>query len=60
MGLLLNVIRNKKNNQLLISLPRKKLGLKKDTIPKQIIIEKMKIHLEKIIQEKKKNKRLFE
>ena len=53
MGLLLNIIRNKKNNQLSIALPRKKLGLDKDTIPKQILIDKIKFKLVKEIEKKK-------
>ena len=53
MGTLLNIIRNKKNNQLFVALPRKKLGLNKDDNPKQILIDKIKFKLVKEIEKKK-------
>ncbi len=46
MGINLKVIRNKKNNQLFVALPRKKLKLNKKKVPKSIDIENIKFNFE--------------
>ena len=51
MGEILKVFKNKKNNQLFVPLPRKKLGLK-DRDPISIEVDKIKIKF-KIIEKKR-------
>ncbi len=51
MGEILKVFKNKKNNQLFVPLPRKKLGLK-DRDPVSIEIDKMNLKFE-IIKKKR-------
>jgi len=43
MGLKLPIMRNKKNNQLVIFLPRKKLKVKKKRVPKFIEFNNIKL-----------------
>ena len=51
MGEILKIFRNKKNNQLFVSLPRKRLDLK-DKNPISIEIDKLKLKFE-IIKKKR-------
>ncbi len=43
MGELLKIVRNKKNNQLFVSLPRKRLNIDKNCIPDYLEMQKMKL-----------------
>lgn len=52
MGIILNIVRNKKNNQLFVALPRKKLGLDKETQPTSMEINNIKF---KILKKKVEN-----
>ncbi len=51
MGEILKVFKNKKNNQLFVPLPRKKLGLK-DRDPISVEIDKIKLRFE-IVKKKR-------